>query len=79
MAVLVVNKRNVTKKFKTCTKITANLSLGIDVANKRKRKKRHSCSHVAKSCGQIKNVAGMRRYGSLINIKPMSLRSYIEE
>ena len=34
-AVLVVSKRNVTRKFKTCTQ---KLKLGQDVANKRERK-----------------------------------------
>ena len=43
----------------------ANLDLGQDVANK-KRKKRDSCSY----SGQILSPVRMHRYGSLININP---------
>ena len=46
----------------------ANLNLGQDVANKRKRK--YTAAHrVATSC-LLNQAAGMSRYGSLININP---------
>ena len=63
-AVLVVNKRNVTKKLKTHT-IMENINLGQDVANK-------GDSNLCPYCGQISSpmASWMHCYGSLIKINP---------
>ena len=48
--------------------IMANLILGQDVANKRKRQQ--TAANLVSKCYSLQQAARMRRYGSLININP---------
>ena len=50
----------------------ASLNLGQDVVNKKKELKQTAAHIVAKSY-PLQQAAGMRRYGSLININPSGL------
>ena len=66
-AVLVVNKRNVTRKFEPCTRtIMSSLHVGQDVANKRERKQ--TAAHIVAKSYLLYTAVKMYRYGCLINI-----------